>query len=92
MESFFEILTVLILDAASAVLIFVILKADTLPKSAYSFSAAAMALGFLIGTVGKRLLDENYPVMLLFALGFMLSYTAFVFTFPQRSKRPHESR
>lgn len=92
MESFFEILTVLMLDAAAAVLIFVILKADTLPKSAYRFSATAMALGFLIGTVGKRLLDENYPVMLLFALGFMLSYTAFVFTFPQRSKRPHESR
>lgn len=59
-------------------------------KALYRFMSATFGIGFLTGIISICLLGGSYTVLTLDALGFMLSYTAFVFTFS--GKKKHDER
>ncbi len=76
-----EIFTEIMFDAAVIIMIFKIvhnIKNDNLTER---FTAITMGFGFLIYCILKVLSGGTGAAFILAALGFMLSYTAFVFTF-----------
>ena len=76
-----EIFTEIMFDAAVIIMIFKIvynIKNDNLTER---FTAITMGFGFLIYCILKVLSGGTRAAFILAALGFMLSYTAFVFTF-----------
>ena len=76
-----EIFTEIMFDAAVIIMIFKIvhnIKNDNLTER---FTAITMGFGFLIYCILKVLSGGTGAAFIFAALGFMLSYTAFVFTF-----------
>ena len=53
------------------------------------FTAAAFAVGSAFGVAAEWLAGDSCAAAMLYALCFMLAYTAFVFSFPEKGK-PHE--
>lgn len=91
MKLVLEILTGVLLDAAMLVLVLHLLKAPEEEKRGCRPAALTFAVGFALGTTAQCLAGESPAAVILCALGFMLAYTAFLFTFPEKRKR-HESR
>lgn len=89
MEKWLESLMAVSLDAAVLSLILCLVRDAGARGIRTRLTAAAFGIGFLLGVVSNVLMDGSRLVLMLFALGFMLSYTAFVFTFPEARKR-HE--
>ena len=59
---------------------------DAIARNGWTrFASATMALGFVCACVGEFLAGINVALLILSFLGFMLSYTAFVFSFPRRN-------
>lgn len=54
-------------------------------------TAAGFAVGFFLGMIAKCVVGGSYIVLALYALGFVLSYTAVVFTVPEK-EHAHEGR
>jgi hypothetical protein len=48
------------------------------------FTAAVFAIGFFLGMIAKCVVGGSYIALALYALGFVLSYTAVVFTVPEK--------
>ena len=86
MELLLEIVMCVFLDAAMLVLLLNVFREETAAKKRYRLVSATFAIGFLCGTLAQILFGGSIIVMVLFALGFMLAYTAFVFTVPERRK------
>lgn len=82
METIIEAIMGVMFDAAMVLLIMRLLVAEKEEKKKYRFISAVFVVGFLLGTASKCLSGGSPLTLILFALGFMLSYTAFVFTFP----------
>ena len=55
------------------------------------FTAAVFAIGFFLGMIAKCIVGGSYIALALYALGFVLSYTAVVFTVPEK-EHAHEGR
>ena len=45
-----------------------------------------LAVGFLLGVITECVRNNNMTALILFALGFMLSYAAFILTVPEKRK------
>lgn len=82
METIIEAIMGIMFDAAMVLLIMRLLGAEKEEKKKHRFISAVFVVGFLLGTASKCLSGGSPLTLILFALGFMLSYTAFVFTFP----------
>ena len=70
-------------------MLYLILKSagsDGGDKAVCRLISAAFGVGFLTGIISVCLFGGSYTVLVLDALGFMLSYTAFVFTFTGKKK------
>lgn len=50
------------------------------------FFTVTLAIGFLLGVVTECVRNDNMLALILFALGFMLSYAAFILTVPEKRK------
>ena len=48
------------------------------------FTATVFAIGFFLGMIAKCVVGGSYIALALYALGFVLSYTAVVFTVPEK--------
>ena len=85
MATVFSILMAVMVDAATFVLVLK-LATDASSRNGWTrFASATMALGFVCTCVGEFLTGINVALLILSFLGFMLSYTAFVFSFPRRN-------
>lgn len=80
MDFTFEVFTGIILDMAMLALVFNLVRKREHGSTAERFTAICMGLGFMIWCISKAI-SGNYGIFAIAALGFMLSYTAFVFTF-----------
>ena len=81
MSNVFEIIMEVMFDAAMLAL--VVFLAFNIGKGSVKmrFTAALMSIGYLIYGADKIVSGGSYAAFVLKVLGFMLSYTAFVFTF-----------
>lgn len=86
MELLFEIVMIVFLDAAMLFLICTVFKADETKRKSYRFLSGTLAMGFLCGVVAQIIFGRNVAMMILMYLGFILSYSSFVFTFPERGQ------
>lgn len=77
----FEIFTDIMLDLAMLAMVLNLVVKKAHGDIAERFVTAGMGLGFLVCCISKGLSGSGYMLLTLTALGFMLSYTAFVFTF-----------
>ena len=75
-----EVFTVVMLDMAMLVMVFNLAYKKAHGSAVERFAAVCMGLGFLLCCISK-IISGGYAVFTLGTLGFMLSYTAFVFTF-----------
>lgn len=50
------------------------------------FVTLTLAVGFLLGVITECVRNNNMTALILFALGFMLSYAAFILTVPEKRK------
>ena len=50
------------------------------------FVSLTLAVGFLLGVITECVRNNNMTALILFALGFMLSYAAFILTVPEKRK------
>ena len=73
-------------DGAMGFLILRSLQCAHTEKRRYRIADGIFALGFLLGLAAKYLAGGSWIVLTLLALGFMLSYTAFVLTVPEKRK------
>lgn len=51
------------------------------------FITLTFATGFLLAVIYQCVKGANIIALILFALGFMISYASFIFTFPEKGKR-----
>ena len=93
MEQVLELGMVILLDAATFILLLNLLKNLNLEEHVCRLRlvSGTFAIGFALGVAAKFFDGGSCAAMILYALGFMLAYTAFVFTFPEKRKC-HESR
>ncbi len=91
MELIFEIVMGVMFDIAMHLLVLRLAKQEEQDRGKCRFISITFGIGFLLGIIAKCLAGGDYIVLALFALGFMLSYTAFLFTFPEKEKH-NESR
>ncbi len=89
MESVFWIGMSGMLDGAMVCLIGRLLRCGETEKKPYRFLSGSFAVGFLLGLIAAYLADSPVAVWAPVALGGMLAYTAFLFTFPEKGSR-HE--
>ena len=87
MELILETVMGILLDAAMLVLILHLIKASDCEKKGYRLVSGTCAAAFALGVADRCVAGNVDAVMILYALGFMLAYTAFVFTFPGKRKR-----
>lgn len=76
-----EIFTEIMFDAAVIIMIFKIVHNIKNNNLTERFTAITMGFGFLIYCILKAMSGGSWAAFILALLGFMLSYTAFVFTF-----------
>lgn len=86
MDGVFEIITDIMLDLSMFVLVAGILRGGHGRNTEYRIISATFAIGFLVSLIGKYIAGGGCAAAVLCALGFMLAYAAFVFTFPEGSK------
>ena len=86
MELLLEIVMCISLDAAMSVLLLNVFREENATKKKYRLVSGTYAIGFLCGALAQMLFGGSIIVMVLFALGFMLAYTSFVFTVPEGRK------
>ncbi len=85
MATVINIIMAVMVDIATAVLVLKLVT-DAIARNGWTrFASATMALGFVCACVGEFLAGINVALLILSFLGFMLSYTAFVFSFPRRN-------
>lgn len=90
MQSVLEIIMNVFLDAAMLFLVLHLLKTQDCKKKNYRLASGTFAVGFALGAVAKCFSKGNPSSIIMYALGFMLAYTAFVFTFPEKRKHNEE--
>lgn len=83
MSSTLELIADICVDLAIAVLLWNLISKDGKPISGSRLIAATFSIGFVVGTISAWLRGA-VPSVIPDALSFMLSYTAFLFTFPRR--------
>ena len=76
-----EVFTSVLLDIAMLLMVLNLVHKNAHGTAAERFTAVSMGLGFLTYCISKAINGGSYTVLTLAALGFMLSYMAFVFTF-----------
>ena len=79
---FLEIIMFFCFDISLAFVI-----ADSLGKDGSRegrFFSAVMGAGMLLGTIGAFIENESIALVIATVLGFMLSYTAFLFSLPRK--------
>lgn len=87
--SVLEIVMGALFTAAMGIFVFRVAKATDEEKRNCRFTAAAFTAGSAFGVAAEWLTGEGCAAAMLYALCFMLAYTAFVFSFPEKGK-PHE--
>ena len=87
MKSVWEIIMIAMLDSAMFILLLNILKRPCTERKTCRFAAGTFAVGFALGVVEKCLEKGSIAAMILYALGFMLAYTVFLLTVPEKRKR-----
>ena len=88
--SVLEIVMGALFTAAMGIFVFRVAKATDEEKRHCRFTAAAFAAGSAFGVAAELLTWEDCAAAMLYALCFMLAYTAFVFSFPEKEGRRHE--
>lgn len=88
--SVLEIVMGALFTAAMGIFVFRVAKATDEEKRHCRFTAAAFAAGSAFGVAAEWLTGEDCAAAMLYALCFMLAYTAFVFSFPEKEGRCHE--
>lgn len=78
-----ELIADICVDLAMAVLLWNLISKSGKPIPGSRIIAATFGIGFAIGTISAGLRGA-VPMVIPDVLGFMLSYTAFVFTFSGR--------
>ena len=78
-----ELIADICVDLAMAILLWNLISKGTKPIPGSRLIAATFGVGFVMGTISAGLRGA-LPLVVPDALGFMLSYTAFLFTFPGR--------
>lgn len=78
-----ELIADICVDLAMAILLWKLIAKGGKPIPGSRLIAATFGIGFVAGTIAAGLRGA-VPLVILDALGFMLSYTAFLFTFPGR--------
>lgn len=86
METVFEIIMDVLLDAATLFLVLHLIKIADCEKKSYRLVSGTFAVGFAFGVAAECIAKDSAAAVILYALGFMLAYTAFVFTFPEKRK------
>lgn len=87
MELVFELITTALFDLSMLLLVLhLAADKDRTNRSFYRFLSASFGVGFLMSTAANRIANGSIADLVLLMLGFMLSYTAFVFTFPITKK------
>ena len=76
MELALELITDICIDIGMAILLFTLIR-----KSGNRILSATVGLGFVFGTIAAGMRGIN-AFVIPDALGFILSYSAFLFTFP----------
>lgn len=92
MELVFELITAALFDLSMLLLVLRLAagKGHT-NQGFYRFLSATFGVGFLMSIAANRIANGSIADLVLLMLGFMLSYTAFVFTFPiTKKERPNE--
>ncbi len=87
MAEFLEAIMVAALDAAVFSLLWYLAPHAEAHTVRARLTTIVFGIGFLLGLVSNVLAGGSRPVLILFALGFMLSYTAFLFTIPGKSEK-----
>ena len=77
----FEVIMGIVLDLAMLIMVFNLAYKRAHGSSVERITALCMGLGFLIYCISKIVSGSGYAMFTIAALGFMLSYTAFIFTF-----------
>ena len=77
------------LDGAMVCLIGHLLRCGETERKQYRLVSGSFAVGFFLGLIAAYLADSPVAVWVPVALGGMLAYTAFLFTFPEKGSR-HE--
>lgn len=88
--SVLEIVMGTLFTAAMGIFVFRVAKATDEEKRHCRFTAAAFAAGSAFGVAAEWLTGDDCAAAMLYALCFMLAYTAFVFSFPEKEGRRHE--
>ena len=88
--SVLEIVMGALFTAAMGIFAFRVAKATDEEKRHCRFTAAAFAAGSAFGVAAEWLTGADCAAAMLYALCFMLAYTAFVFSFPEKEGRRHE--
>lgn len=88
--SVLEIVMGALFTAAMGIFVFRVAKATDEEKRHCRFTAAAFAAGSAFGVATEWLTGADCAAAMLYALCFMLAYTAFVFSFPEKEGRRHE--
>ncbi len=78
-----EMIIGILLDIAMLLFILNIVHKINSRNTTERFTALTMGVGFLIYCISRAIAGESYALLIPGALGFMLSYTAFLFTFSQ---------
>ena len=78
-----ELIADICVDLAMAVLLWNLISKGGKPIPGSRLIAATFGIGFVMGTIAAGLRGA-VPLVIPDALGFMLSYTAFLFTVPER--------
>lgn len=87
MAEFFEAIMVASLDAAVFSMLLYLAPNVEAHTARARLTTIVFGIGFLLGLVSNVLAGGSHPVLILFALGFMLSYTAFLFTLSGKSEK-----
>lgn len=87
----FEVIMGIFFDAGMLAMVVHLARHIDEDSGRVRFTAAVFAIGFFLGMISKCVVGGSYIVLALYALGFVLSYTAVVFTVPEK-EHAHESR
>ena len=86
MKSTLEILMTIMFDAGVFALLLGFIGGKLTDRRTLRIISAAMGVGFVFAEAGKMAAGGSLAVFILCALGFMLSYSLFVFSIPSGSK------
>ena len=87
METVFECLMLMAFIIAMCVLIYRFAKNKSENKQKERMVALTMAIGFVIGVVKELIFPPVRFVLILYAIGAVLAYTAIAFSFPYHTHK-----